>query len=190
MNGFSTSAENCWLNCCLECTLSTCRFNLSLRPKLKQIADNFFQHLFALLSLLRFDIILNAKHLCFKIRLSFIFRGTFSKLIHVILPGVALCADERFFFEVDIFIVTDHAIPLSGGVITGLARVAPCFLPGVATDANFFPWEGGGHSPLLANVYYFIFVPLTECTATLWKSGCTEFSRWREKIQSCHCKVV
>ena len=78
-----------------------------------------------------------------------------------------MCADERFFFEVDIFIVTDHAIPLSGGVITGLARVVPCILPGVVTDASFFPERGGGHSPLLANIYYFIFVPLTECTVIL-----------------------
>ena len=60
----------------------------------------------------------------------------------MILPGVALCADERFFFEVDIFIVTDHAIPLSGGVITGFARVVPCILPGVVTDASFFPERG------------------------------------------------
>ena len=77
MNGFCTSAANFWLNCCLECTLSTCRFNLSLRPKLKQITDNCFQHFSALLSLLRFDIIWKAKHLCFKIRFSVIFRGTF-----------------------------------------------------------------------------------------------------------------
>ena len=81
-------------------------------------------------------------------------------LIHVILPGVALCADVRFFFEVDIFIVTGHAIPLSGGVITGLARVVSCILPGVVTDACFFPRLGEkGTPPLMANIYFTFLSP-------------------------------
>ena len=77
----------------------------------------------------------------------------------MILPGVALCADERFFFEVDIFIVTDHAIPLSGGVITGLARVVPCILPGLVTDACFFPGLGEKGIPPLWPISTLLFCP-------------------------------
>ena len=76
MSGFCTSAANCWLNCCLECTLSTCRFNLSLRPKLKQIADNCFQHFLPFY--LYLGLILSWRQNIFASKSdSFFFRGTF-----------------------------------------------------------------------------------------------------------------
>ena len=178
MSGFCTSAANCWLNCCLECTLSTCRFNLSLRPKLKQIADNCFQHFLPFY--LYLGLILSWRQNIFASKSDYLSWHVL-KINLCDLTWCCIVCRRKVFLWGGHFYSDGSCDPAVWRCNHRSCKSSSLYPP--RCGHCFFPEREGA--------------PLTESTITLWKSGCTEFSnflhcpirRWREKIQSCQCKV-